>query len=1692
MTRLGRWEVVCLGLLTQVLAGCGESRSAESTTDSVALPALPASGALVEPAPAEVDAAGVRAAYVASRQAEGASSPDHRFAVRDASDKPSARNPEHGFWTELGAGGVRISAADGSFQLSLGPTGVRCGEEWAGFGAGAPRIAGAANRVELARTAGKASVDEWYANGPLGLEQGFTLHASPCAGGAAELSIEMNVEGRTAVASTDGKTVVLAGSGLGAPSLRMQDLYVHDATGRMLPARFEAAPDRIALRFGVEGAVYPIQVDPLVVSQEAKLLTSTTGYGGLLEYFGKSVAVDGTTALIGAESDYVTASAQGSAYVFRQYPSGWQLEGFLVASDAAADDRFGQSVSLSGDTAVVGAHQDDGALTNQGGVYVFTRTGTTWSQQQKLTPSDAAQNDYFGWSVAVTGTTLVAGAYSKTVGANVAQGAAYVFERSGAVWSQQAKLTASDGTTTDYFGGSSSISGTTAVIGAYGGPGVTTTAGAAYVYTRSGVTWTQQTKLTASDGANADQFGWSVSIQGNTAVAGAPFANVGANVDQGAAYVFLRSGTTWSQQQKLAVGAAGDRAGSSVSVDVNTALVGAPRRDGAFADQGNAYVFVRSGVTWSLQSSLSVPFVSGKLPGDLDQFGGAVSVKGDVALVGAVGADYDVVAQGVVAVFTRSAAKWDNGVLLTACDDAEGAGTSVAVLGDTALLGAPTEDIGNNATQGAGYVFARSGVTWTRQARLVASDGAATDQLGTGVALGPDWALLGAGSATVGANADQGAVYSFARSGTTWSQQQKLTASDGVAGDAFGAAVAAAGNDAIIGAPQSDPGGAAARGSAYVFTRSGTTWSQQQKLTASDGVAGDQLGVSVGIDGGTAVAGAPLADVSGNADRGAAYVFSRSGVTWTQQQKLTAADGAANHQFGDSVGVLGNTAAVGAPLASGAMTTTGAAYVFVRSGATWSQQQKLAASDGKINERFGDSLAVVSEGVLVGASARGPGGAAPGAAYVYIRSGVAWAERATLVASDGLNLDHFGSAVAISGDTAVLGAPDDDFDAHSSHGSAYVFRVKGLAGQTCGALDQCDANYFCVDGVCCTSACPGPCEVCSVALGAVANGQCTVKPANSAPDVGCPGGALCNGTSGACPGGCSNDTNCPAGSYCNAAGTCLPWRANGQACNPAADCAAPGCHVCQSNFCVDGFCCDGACNGGPCDRCNSPAGTCSLIPKGGDPQSSCNGYQCNGTAAGCGTTCSAPTDCSAGYFCNAGNCAPKKAQGEDCGAQAECQSGLFCSDGVCCATACQGKCQACKAANKENGTASGVCEAAKKGSNPGGLCVKSSDPCGEQASCSGTDGVCAVAAFATSCGPTTCNGTAVSGKICDGTGTCVDQQNAECSPYVCQAGSCTSPCTQDQQCVSDHYCSGGFCVPKLTNGKGCSATNQCTSSFCVDGVCCDSPCNGQCSACAEIGSVGTCKVVTGAPRAPRIDCTGTGACKGQCDGTNPNACAFPGSATTCQAAKCTGDVSQPAGTCDGTGSCTLPATSNCAPYGCDSVAGTCKTSCAGDTDCSQGATCNTTTGQCTTGAATCLDATTLKLANGQTQSCAPYKCVGGACQQQCSTPSDCATGYVCQGNACVAQDGGTDAGTGGTGGTGGSGGSSSGGSDAGGASTGGSSTGGKKSDSSGDDGGCGCRVPAREQSSGAAWLVALGLAAAMRRRRACGSRGEAA
>lgn len=372
---------------------------------------------------------------------------------------------------------------------------------------------------------------------------------------------------------------------------------------------------------------------------------------------------------------------------------------------------------------------------------------------------------------------------------------------------------------------------------------------------------------------------------------------------------------------------------------------------------------------------------------------------------------------------TASAEIWEQEYKLLVSDNttANDFGESVCIDSNTAIVGIPYDD-DDGPGSGSAYIFTRSGTTWSLEQKLLPSDGSTGKRFGGSVAIHGDTALIGA------YNDYTGSAYVFTRSGTTWTQQAKLLASDGELNEYFGTSVSMDGDTALIGAYWDDDNGDYS-GSAYVFTRSGTTWSEQAKLLASDGVEEDQFGISVSLSGDSALIGS-YANAAGSA-----YVFTRSGTTWTQQAKLLASDGEIRDEFGISVSLDGDSALIGAWLDDDNGHWSGSAYVFTRSGTTWTQQAKLLASDGATDDYFGVSVSINGDRALIGAYWDNDNGDYSGSAYIFTRTGTMWTQEAKLLALDGAPGAMFGKAVSIQAETALISVRYD-----SQRGCAYVFR----------------------------------------------------------------------------------------------------------------------------------------------------------------------------------------------------------------------------------------------------------------------------------------------------------------------------------------------------------------------------------------------------------------------------------------------------------------------------------------------------------------------------------------------------------------------------------------------------------------------------------------------------------------------------
>ena len=357
------------------------------------------------------------------------------------------------------------------------------------------------------------------------------------------------------------------------------------------------------------------------------------------DYFGYSVSVSGNTAVIGTYLDDDAGTDAGCAYIFSKMNGVWTEIAKLTASDAVANHWFGYSVGISGDVVVVGAYRDGG---DTGAAYVFEKPMSGWvnmTEDAKLTASDGAGSDKLGFSVDIDGNYVVIGApEDDDNGLN--SGSAYVFERPGGGWSnmtETAKLTSSDGSGSDLFGYSVSISDNTLVIGAHLNDQVSGDAGAAYIFEMPGGGWSnanENAKLIAFDGAGSDWFGYAVAISGDDVIIGA----YGDNGNKGSAYIFQKSGANWvstSTSSKVeAFGSLGtDRFGYSVAIENGTAVVGAPYYDDQSIDQGVAYVIQKNDGVWNHRfGSITLKASDGSTD---DRAGWSVSISGGTIFSGA-------------------------------------------------------------------------------------------------------------------------------------------------------------------------------------------------------------------------------------------------------------------------------------------------------------------------------------------------------------------------------------------------------------------------------------------------------------------------------------------------------------------------------------------------------------------------------------------------------------------------------------------------------------------------------------------------------------------------------------------------------------------------------------------------------------------------------------------------------------------------------------------------------------------------------------------------------------------------------------------------------------------------------------------------------------------------------------------------
>jgi alpha-tubulin suppressor-like RCC1 family protein len=804
---------------------------------------------------------------------------------------------------------------------------------------------------------------------------------------------------------------------------------------------------------------YEIPQYPRIDFNNETKLTGETSTGN----FGSSVSIDGDYLAI--TDSFYDSSDNGKIYIYHRSGTTWSLQNSF---QSATSSDYMEAVAISGDYVMAGVRYGDDAGANAGEVLVYKRYGTTWTNTQTLTASDATAGDHFGSSITIKGNYAV-------VGTGQVSGA-YIFTLSNGTWSETQLLTT--GTDSDLFGCFVKLSDTDLLIGARG---VNSLNGTAYIYTNNGGTFTQQVQITPDDLVGTDWFGQYGDIFGDYACVGAPYQNS----DTGAAYIFKRSGTTWTQQQKLTASNSSTTAkfgGNIHFMSDDTLIIGAPYDDAKGANAGAAYLFQRTGDTWS-----EIKIIYPSNIGANDSFGLSISssetdlvisgptlnnAAGDVYLYSHTktrnfyitqpgtyradlqicGIDYktnEVEVTGSIvpeksfpSVSTKTYPS-DGGTV----SDSDYYGY-VGLSGNGLVMVVVGKGDDDTTTDSGGFMVYEkiNGVwTFTQQITNVGSGSATLGDCDEGKSVQLDYTGT---RVFIGAHADDhsttnsGSVYIYKRVAQgNWTLEQRIDG--GGASYRYGYNDVNNDGDKLIIGSYGYPGSGNV-GRAWYYTRSGTTWSLQDELVAPTTSA---YGTSVGMN--SAGTRAIIGGYNHSSNKGRADIWNYSGGSWSIGAGFTGEN--ASDKFGWNVDMSndGNTVVVGAPQYSSGG-GEGRAYIYTTSdGTNWSLLKTL--SNQTANEQFGFSVQISGDGntVVIGAAKNDDGVTDGGRSYVYVKTNGTWPSTPTHTIIGTTANSNNGHTLGISdtGETIISGAPFDD-DKGTNQGAVYIFDKKEIASLT--------------------------------------------------------------------------------------------------------------------------------------------------------------------------------------------------------------------------------------------------------------------------------------------------------------------------------------------------------------------------------------------------------------------------------------------------------------------------------------------------------------------------------------------------------------------------------------------------------------------------------------------------------------------
>ena len=1633
----------CLG----GVAGCGHEdtapAAASSPTEPQATPASVADSLL---------GASARHASNAAR-AQANASPAYNIEKAGSQERWLATNPVQRIKTRFERTGITIEPdSKGSWRLGIDLVSYGCANTTSHqVGDATPHVT--RNKVTYHhQPPGGTPISEWYVHGPLGLEQGFTLPTAPtCAG---DVIIEMESTGDLIpTLASDGRSIQFRSPrGVTGPSYR--DLYVRDATGRELEANLRVKGKRFAIRVDVAGAKFPVRIDPIIALQQHVLV------GDADSEFGAAVAIDGNTLFVGApeRGNYDT----GLLAVYE-----WDGSAFIAESEfiGANYRNLGSCAAIDGNYAVVCGDNS----------YVYQRSAGVWQQGPKFYGDQADLSG--GVIAAVTTAHLTFYEGSGSTWTDVSDferaGTIYEYDRQAAVYGNHAfhvyQYTAapvpwvahyvrgaSTWTLEDFhfaYGPNSvSMDGTWAMFGESSESSV-------HFYELSGGSWTLRSTI-----PNGSSLGTKVSVSGDVAVASDAATDL--------AYLYQRTGSTWSEVDEFGPSDTAASFGSSIAIDGNLIAVGAPNEDSVYIfrrglDLGDACTTDEECAAGICADSVCC---DARCDGLCEACTAALKGEGSDGACGPIVKDSD---PDDECIDDGSPACTGNGMCdgNGSCDTYAGAGCT------------PSPCNGNNDCTSGHCV-----------------DGICCDEGCTGLCKACTTHLKGAGV---------NGVCDFIIDGRDQAHECATIGSGACEGDSVCNGVGAC--RSVLAGTVCVAGDCA-----------DTTQANNPDLCDATGTCVDMGTTQCGTY--ICSGGECLSSCSGNGDCQTGYecLGGSCGVGKNQGEACTTNTECSSQHCVE--GVCCNeacTESCRSCLEQNKVAGSDGTCGYVKPG-TDPKDGCAASATECLADGYCDGQG--SCRAYAPASTECSGGLqclSSTSQVVMECNGTGSCVEGTTTSCAPYTCSSTTQQCVTSCTTTADCAPLYYCDASSC--------VQSLDnGAQCTQSEQCKTG-FCVEGVCCDQACTGDCQSClSEHKGSGSNGTCGPIAAGSDPKNRCDASTtneceadgFCDG-SGACRAYAPSTKACQSGTVCSSqstatgkmcdgagscvdttsqactpyicsSGSCLQMCTSSDDCLPTFYCSNSVCvgtkdegsicsanEQCASGHCVEGVCCNTACVDG-CTSCRNTLtggteGECLPVYAGTDPKNSCDasttnecagdgfcdgqgacrayapetkeceeGALCEGTtvakgkmcdgagncvlSAGtactpficsqstgsCLTTCGSHEECAPEYYCTNAICVPQLSNGVACSNSEQCLSG-FCVEGVCCDQACSERCKSC-IGNKTGGN-NGVCENVLEGTvDPKMFCEASSNPCGPDGTCTAA-GTCTMTQPAdTQCGAFTCDGDVLVRHICDGFGLCITDDTS-CAPFACSdvMDTCGTGCTNSDECAEGFYCDNSTCLEAKVDGESCAEAAECISGFCVEGVCCDSACADVCMSCAGTNTVagtsGTCSAVV-ADRDPKDGCEASSdpcGADGFCDGEG--ACRqYAKEGTSCGEESCDG-ASVLAPQCDGSGVCETVSAKNCSPYVCDSATADCKTRCSSNDDCESGAQCDPQTEQCSTSSSSCKDAFTVEAPDGTETSCRPYKCVAGGCRESCDTGNDCANGYECKNGKCFEVSEGADAGT---------------------------------------------------------------------------------